>query len=644
MLFAKIFDKYYNQISSSNFPEYKKALGKIYIKDIQASLKSLQLDENRVAIEKITDLQVSFESHYNLTFKPLKLSENWIRESIRSELEPEWSRFFKSISVLIDNHDFYQSIENRFKRYFNGIVKAGEVLAKDIKLIVEIQNLSSEALKLGAAKRKLVQNLQSLDSATISAIFERFYTKIEKLRGDIENYSSQTVQELQKAKDNLSFQIERIISEEKSSQSEHEQFFLNYRLRISKEVDPFCDRLHIFNFRADNFRSEFIEALIGFENQRHDELGSIRQLLDRQINSLIQEISQMEAIEQANKKSRATIDRLSKASKFQFFQEVADEAQQSTLRAISESIRDVEAFLVMLDRIEKLAESFQTKIQTLLETERKYLKLRQETIDNVKSIPKFSFSLLNLNSERLEELFIPNSSYNLINEKIDSYDVEVNQATLDRTILDETLLTIKDLGDLKHDPINVSIEIELDRLLETLSQKVVELEISEAIGFIPVLIDDQERTNIPQILFFCRQPQETRSEVVGLLEIRQQGKLLYIKKVICILPLPAYLLNDIMKNYKVAFNANVKRVSQLVSDEFIAHKLKIDLTGKMAQVMTQTRKKLRNAYLADLKEDVLKAIANDELSNNSFLKTVDSLIIDSLDSLVHGDEEKPIIW
>ena len=644
MLFAKIFDKYYNQISSSNFPEYKKTLGKIYIKDIQASLTSLQLDENRVAIEKITDLQVSFESRYNLTFKPLKLSEDWIRESIRSELEPEWSRFFKSISVLIDNHDFYQSIENRFKRHFNGIVKAGEVLAKDIKLIVEIQSLSSEALKLGAAKRKLVQNLQSLDSEAISAIFERFYTKIEKLRGDIENYSSQTVQELQKAKENLSFQIEKIISEEKNSQSEHEQFFLNYRLRISKEVDPLCDRLHIFNFRADNFRSEFIEALIGFENQRYDELGSIRQLLDRQINGLIQEVSQMEAIEKANKKSRTTIDRLSKASKFQFFQEVADESQQYTLRAISESVRDIEAFPVMLDRIEKLAESFRTKIQTLLETERKYLKLRQETIDNVKSIPKFSFSLLNLNSERLAELFIPNGSYNLVSEKIDSYDVELNRATLDQTILDETLLTIRDIGDLRNDPINISVEIELDRLLETLSRKVIELGISETIGFIPVLIDDRERTDIPQILFFCRQPEETRSEFVGLLEIRQQGKLLYIKKVVCILPLPAHLLNDILENYKVAFKANVKKVSQLVNDEFLSHKLKIDLQGEMLPVMTQARKNLRNAYLADLKEDILKTIANDGLSNNSFLKTVDSLIVDSLDSLVHGDEEKPIIW
>jgi hypothetical protein len=646
MLFPKIFDRYYNQISSSNLPEYKKYLGKIYIKDIQASLASLQLDENRVAVGKINDLQASFESRYHLTFKPLKLSEYWIRESIRSELEPEWSRFFKSISVLIDNHDFYQLIENRFKRYFSGIVKAGEVLAKDIKLIVAVQSLSSDALKLGAAKRKLVQNLQFLDLEIISDIFNRFYVKIEKLRDDIENYSPQTVQELQKAKETLSFQIEKLIYEEKSNQSEHEHFFLNYRLRISKEVDPVCDRLHIFNFRADNFRSEFIKALIGFENQRHEELGSIRQLLDRQINGLIQEISQMEVIEQANKKSRAMIDGLSKSSKFQFFQEVADESQQSTLRAISESIRDVDvkAFPIMLDRIEKLADSFRTKIQTLLETERKYLKLRQETIDSVKSIPKFSFSLLNLNSKRLEELFIPNSSYNLISEKIDSYDVEVNRVTLERTIVEETLLTIGDIGDLRNDPINISVEIELGRLLETLARKVTELEISETIGFIPVLIDERERTDIPQILFFCRQPEETRSEFIGLLEIRQQGKLLYSKKVVCILPLPAHLLNDILENYKVAFKTNVKKVSQLVSDEFLSHKLKIDLQGEMLPVMAQARKNLRNAYLADLKEDVLKTIANDGLSNNSFLKTVDSLIVDSLDSLVHGDEEKPITW
>jgi hypothetical protein len=644
MFFNRIFDKYYNQISSSSISGYKKSLGKIYIRDIQESLASLKSDGNRAAIEKITALKASFESRYQLTFNPLKLSEDSIRKTICSELDPEWSPFFKTLSVLIDNHNFYEAIESRFKRHFNGIIKAAEILANDVKLILEVQNLYSEALNLGDAKKKLVRNLQFLDSEAVSSIFDRFYINIKKIRDELVNYSPQTVKELQKAKETLSFQIEKLISEEKNTQSERKQFFLNYRLRISKEIDPVCDRLHIFNFRADNFRLEFIEALIGFENQHLEELGSVRQLLDRQINGLIQEISQMEAIEQANKKSRATIDRLSKASKFQFFQEVADESQQSTLRAISESVRDVEIFPVMLDRIEKLAESFQTKIQTLLETERKYLKLRQETIDNVKSIPKFSFSLLNLNSERLEELFTPNSSYCLASEKIDSHDLEVNRATLDRTIIDETLLTIKYLGNLGHDPINVSVEIELDRLLETLSRKVTELGISETIGFIPVLIDDRERTDIPQILFFCKQPQETRSEVVGLLEIRQQGKLLYIKKVVCILPLPAHLLNDILENYKVAFRSNVKKVSQLVNDEFLSHKLKIDFQGEMAQIMTQTRKKLRKAYLDDLKEDILKIIANDGLSNNSFLKTLDSLIIDSLDSLVHGDEEKPNIW
>jgi hypothetical protein len=644
MLFTKIFDKYYNQISSSNFPEYKKSLGKLYIKDIQSSLANLQSDDNTVVVKKITDLQISFESHYNLTFKPLKLSEDRIKESICSELEPEWSSFFKKISVLIDNHDFYQAIETKFKRHFDGIVNAAEVLAKDIKLIVEVQSLSSEALKLGASKKKLVQNLQFLDSEAISAIFKRFYSKIEELTGDIESYSPQTVKQLQQAKETLSFQVERLISEENSIQSERDRVFVNYRLRISKEVDPVCDRLHIFNFRADNFRSEFIEALISFENQRHEQLSLVRQSLDRQINGLIQEISQMEKIEQANKKSRETIDRLSKASKFQFFQEVADESQQFTLRAISESVRDVETFPVMLDRIKQLTDSFQAKIQTLLETERKYLKLKQETIDNVENIPKFSLSLLNLTSDRLEEVFTPNNSYSLINEKIDSYDEELSRSTLDRFILDETLLKIGNIGESINNPIDVSIEINLDCLLETLSQQMAKRGISATIGFIPVLIDEGERTDIPHILFFCRQPEETRSELVGLLEVRQQGQLLYINKLACILPLPAHLLNDTLENYKTAFKANVKKISNLIDDEFLSHKLKIDLQGEMARVMTQSRKKLRNSYFADVKEYVLKIINANELSNNQFLKTVDTLIVDSLDILIDGDEDKAAIW
>lgn len=426
--------------------------------------------------------------------------------------------------------------------------------------------------------------------------------------------------------------------------SKYEQFFLYYRLRIAKQVDPVCDQLRLFSFRSQKFRSEFLEALIGLEHSHPEDLASTKELLDNQFESLLQELKQMLAVEQANEKSRAAIKHLGEHSKFSFFQEVAEEAQQSALSAIGSTVRDIAVFPVMVERIDKVEKDFRNQINTLLETERRYLKIRKDTLSSVSSNLKFSIGFLNLDSERLDEIFLPNSSYRLLTAQLNSYDVEASKATLSQLTADGTLLSIGDLGNPKREPINVSTEIILSKLAEVLAQKSKELGVCDLVGFIPVMFDEQERIDVPSILFFCRKPQETRPELTGLLEVRQQGKLLYIRKLSCILPLPSRVLNELLETYKAAFRANSRNVTQLIADDFLANKLKVDFQGQMAQAMTQAKQKLKSGYLDDLKQEIINLAANNAIETNSFLKTIDNLIIEALDSLVHGEVDKPNIW
>ncbi|MBW4627067.1 MAG: hypothetical protein KME49_16560 [Brasilonema octagenarum HA4186-MV1] len=644
MFFSILFEKYYEQIASALLSDYKKSIGKYYFGSIQRTIESLSTCDFQPASLQIEKLLQNFQSHHRTNFKPFELPENSIKARIKGDLEPEWSRFFKSISVIIDNHEFYKAIESRFKRQYDGIVKATEVLARDIKLIVDVQKIYFEAENLGKAKDKLLQNLRFLSQESASNLFESYYSKIRSLQSDIENYSDQTLQELRQAKEVLSFQVEKLLYEEQNIQSKYEQFFLDYRLRIAKQIDPVCDQLRLFSFRSQKFRSEFLEALIGLEHSHPEDLVSTKELLDNQFESLLQELKQMLAVEQANEKSRAAIKHLGEHSKFSFFQEVAEEAQQSALSAIGSTVRDIAVFPVMVERIDKVEKDFRNQINTLLETERKYLKIRKDTLSSVSSNLKFSIGFLNLASERLDEIFIPNSSYRLLTAQLNSYDVEASKATLSQLTADGTLLSIGDLGNPKREPINVSTEIILSKLAEVLAQKSKELGVCDLVGFIPVMFDEQERIDVPSILFFCRKPQETRPELTGLLEVRQQGKLLYIRKLSCILPLPSQVLNELLETYKAAFRANSRNVTQLIADDFLANKLKVDFQGQMAQAMTQAKQKLKSGYLDDLKQEIINLAANNAIETNSFLKTTDNLIIEALDSLVHGEVDKPNIW
>lgn len=644
MLFESLFDKYFSQVSLSILPAYKKAVMKTYLKRIRSCSEFLGNSNDQNLLEHLNDQIELFQKRYGLTFKPLTFPENSIREKIRSEVEAEWSGFFKSVSVLIDSHDFYKAIEESFQRYYSGIVEAAELLARDAQIMVDVQSSYNGAINVGQSKEKLVQNLQFLSSGQITLLFKDFYSKLERLKNDFDRYSEQTVKEIQETRDTLAFQIERIISEERELQSEYDSFFLNYRLLVSQQVDPICNELKLFSFRGSKFRSEFIEALIGFEAEHPDNLATVGHILDQQLDSLLQEMRLMQSVEQANEKSRKNIAKFAESSKSQFFQEVIDEAYQGAIRDIGDSIREINSLPALLEHIKTVEKVFRDKVNSLRETEKQYIQLRQDSLKRVKATPKFSMNLLNLEQNTIEELFVPHSSFQLVNEQLDTYDDKATRMTIENGIKDGVLFVLSHLGDLEGNPINVSKDIDFGDLLNTLTRKIEELRIDNLIGFIPVLVDEKERNDIPYILFFCKQPEKNRTEVVGILKVSQQGKFLYVNKWICILPLPSSVLNDILENYKEVFRSGSKKVSQFLSDQFLVNKLKLDFQGQLTKEMTQAKKHLRTAYLSHLKEEVFVFLKQESRAENEFLKSVDNLIIDSLDCLLYGDDEQSITW
>ena len=337
MFFTKLFDKYYKQISSALLPGYKKAIGKIYLKDIQPAIEAIDESEFQVAIDKSQNLLKLFQEKYKINFKPIGLPKDSIKDTIKSEIEPEWSGFFKTLTVLIDNHDFYKVIENCFQRYYEGIVKAAEVLAKELKLIADVQKIYLESHYVGQSREKLIQNLHYLATKS-QQIFSQYYTQTSNLRNDIDSYSQDTIKKLTQAKQNLSAQVEKIIYEEQSIQSEYQKFFLGYRLLITQKVDPICDNLQIFSFKSDELRSKFIEELTKLEDKHPEQLELARHQLDSNLKNLLYELEQMQAVEKANYETRKFIKILGDSSKFDFFQDTAEEAQQKAIRAIGDSI------------------------------------------------------------------------------------------------------------------------------------------------------------------------------------------------------------------------------------------------------------------------------------------------------------------
>lgn len=635
MFFPILFNKYYDQISSALLPEHKKSVGKIHIRDIQPSFDAIANYGFSIPTQHAQNLVQSFQNRYQVTFKPLAFPEDSIKEDVKNEIEPEWSGFFKTLTVLIDNHDFYKAIETVFQRRYQGIVHATEILAKSVKLIAEIAKTYDEAVNVGNSRAKLLKGLQYL-AADSQLLMSRYHTQIEGLRDKFDRYSSQTVESLQQAKQSLSSEVEKLINKERSTQSDYAQFFMDYRLRITQQIDPICDSLKTFSFRGQEMRSRLIEYLTDLQDRHPDQLELMRGDLNREFTLVFEELKQMQAVENADKKARQAIQSFANATPLEFFQDVAEVKQQIALRGISDTIRESDNLLSIQQKIESIEQGYYRQVNDLAEVERQYLSLRIETLDSLESPVKFTLDQLNLATT---DIFVPaQNSYRLVVGKLEKYGSN-NEELLNQLTTDGMLLGISDLGQAIEKPVQVSTFLDIEKIYQEIDRKITDIGLANRVGFMQVLLDEGNTFDKPAILFFTRQPQTERPEVTALLEVTQEGKLAYIRKLVCICPLPSHLLNGLLEGYKITFKNKNREVMQLIADEFLANKLKLDFQSHIAQAMVQAKQRLRDAYLENLREETVQKVVNEALENNIFLNTLDELIIKALDVATGFEEE-----
>jgi len=635
MFFTTLFNKYYDQISSALLPEHKKSVGKIQIRDIQPSFDAITNYGFSIPTQHAQNLVQSFHNRYQVTFKPLAFPEDSLKENVKNEIEPEWSGFFKTLTVLIDNHDFYKAIETVFQRRYQGIVHATEILGKDVKLVAEITKVYDEAVNVGKSRSKLLKGLQYL-AGDSQLLMSRYSAQIERLRDDFNHYSSQTVESLQQAKQNLSSEVEIIISQERNTQSEYAQFFMDYRLRVTQEIDPICDRLKTFSFRGQEMRSHLIEYLTDLQDRHPEQLELMRGDLNQEFTLVLNELKQMQAVETADKKARQTIQNFPNSTQLEFFQDVAEVKQQIALRGIGDRIRESDNLLSIQQKIESIEQDYLQKINYLYEVERQYLNLRTETLDSFESPVKFSLEQLNLGNT---EIFSPvQNSYRLVVGKLDKYGSN-NEELLNQLTTDGMLLGISDLGQAIKKSVQVSTSLDIEKISQEIERRITDIGWESRVGFMQVLLDEENTFDKPAILFFTRQPQTERPEFTALLEVTQEGQLVYIRKLVCICPLPSHLLNNLLEGYKTTFKNKNREVMQLITDEFLANKLKLDFQSHIAQAMVQAKHRLRDAYLENLREDSVQKIVSEALENNIFLKTIDEVIISKALDAATGFED-----
>jgi len=635
MFFTTLFNKYYDQISSALLPEHKKSVGKIQIRDIQPSFDAITNYGFSIPTQHAQNLVQSFHNRYQVTFKPLAFPEDSLKENVKNEIEPEWSGFFKTLTVLIDNHDFYKAIETVFQRRYQGIVHATEILGKDVKLVAEITKVYDEAVNVGKSRSKLLKGLQYL-AGDSQLLMSRYSAQIERLRDDFNHYSSQTVESLQQAKQNLSSEVEIIISQERNTQSEYAQFFMDYRLRVTQEIDPICDRLKTFSFRGQEMRSHLIEYLTDLQDRHPEQLELMRGDLNQEFTLVLNELKQMQAVETADKKARQTIQNFPNSTQLEFFQDVAEVKQQIALRGIGDRIRESDNLLSIQQKIESIEQDYLQKINYLYEVERQYLNLRTETLDSFESPVKFSLEQLNLGNT---EIFSPvQNSYRLVVGKLDKYGSN-NEELLNQLTTDGMLLGISDLGQAIKKSVQVSTSLDIEKISQEIERRITDIGWESRVGFMQVLLDEENTFDKPAILFFTRQPQTERPEFTALLEVTQEGQLVYIRKLVCICPLPSHLLNNLLEGYKTTFKNKNREVMQLITDEFLANKLKLDFQSHIAQAMVQAKHRLRDAYLENLREDSVQKIVSEALENNIFLKTIDEVIISKALDVATGFED-----
>ncbi|MEG3956278.1 hypothetical protein [Microcoleus sp. herbarium2] len=611
-------------------------MGKIHIRDIQPLVDAIANYGFSIPTQHAQNLVQSFHNRYQVTFKPLAFPEDSIKEDVKNEIEPEWSGFFKTVTAFIDNHNFYKAIEAAFQRRYQGIVHATEVLGREIKLIAEIAKTYDEAVNVGNSRAKLLKGLQYL-AGDSQLLMSRYYTQIEGLRDKFDRYSPQTVESLQQAKQSLSSEVERLLGKERATQSEYAQFIMDYRLRITQQIDPICDSLKTFSFRGQELRSRLIEYLTDLQDRHPEQLELMRGDLDLEFILVWDELKQMQAVENADIKARQAIQNFANSTRLEFFQDVAEVRHQIALRGISDTIRESVDLLSIQQKIELIKQEHHHQVNDLAEVERQYLILRKETLDSLQSPVKFTWEQLNLASQ---DIFIPvQNSYRLVVGKLEKYGSN-NEELLNQLTTDGMLLGISDFGQvIEKNPLQVSISLDIEKICQEIERKITYIGLENRIGFMQVLLDEGNTFDKPAILFFTRQPQTDQPEVTALLEVTQEGKLAYIRKLVCICPLPSHLLNNLLEGYKTTFKNKNREVMQLIADEFLANKLKLDFQSHIAQAMVQAKQRLRDVYLENLRLDTLQQVVSDDVKNNIFLKTIDELIFKALDAATGFEEE-----
>ena len=415
-----------------------------------------------------------------------------------------------------------------------------------------------------------------------------------------------------------------------------------YRLRITRQIDPICDSLKTFSFRGQEMRSHLIEYLTDLQDRHPDQLELMRGDLNQEFTLVWDELKQMQAVENADKKARQAIQSFANSTQLEFFQDVAEVKQQIALRGISDTIRESGNLLSIQQKIELIEQEYYRQVNDLAEVERQYSSLRTETLDSLESPVKFTFDQLNLAST---DIFVPvQNSYRLVVGKLKEYGSN-NEELLNQLTTDGMLLGISDLGQVIENSVQVSTSLDIEKISQEIKRKITDIGLENRLGFMQVLLDEGNTFDKPAILFFTRQPQTERPEITALLEVTQEGKLAYIRKLVCISPLPSHLLNNLLEGYKITFKNKNREVMQLIADEFLANKLKLDFQSNIAQAMVQAKQRLRDAYLENLREDTLQKVVSEALENNIFLKTIDELIIKALDAAIgfEGNSEE-INW
>lgn len=639
-----LFQQYYEQINEALLLTYNKIISQIYLEEIQVIIQFIKNNNFQAGVNKIKQFEKLFQERYQVIFKPLTLPEESIKTKIRTEIEQEWSDIFKSSSESINTHNFYKAIEKKYQFNYDEIIDAIKVLAKDLKVIAEVQQAYIEATNLAESKKKLLQNLLYLAQKS-QTLFQKYYIEISELRNNIDKYSAQTIENITQLQENLSLQVKQLIAQEKSTQSEYQQFFLEYRLLIIQELDPICDCLSTFSLLAQKLRSDFIEELTKLEI-KHSETSELDGYnLDQKFKSLSDNLKQIQAVEEADKNAHQSIKLLSQSTELQFFQDVLEETEQRILRSIEDSIAQTKDFSLMLQQIESFKQEYENKVKELSEVEHQYLKLREETIKSINPDIKFSISSLNLGTDNINEIFIPEKSYRLIRSQLNSYNTEANQEIIKQLDTDGMMLSISDLGEATREATGIEAEFSISKLSKELSQQITQLNHVNTVGFIPIFINDSERSDIPAIMFFCRDLNMVRPEITVLLEIVQEDNFINVRKSVNISPLSSQVINNLLNPYKAIFRNNSSQIKLLIADQFLANKLKLDFQGQVAKVMAQAKKNLEIYYLEELKHYVLKLISTGNLENNLFLTSVDNLINMRLDtSLASISDDESELW